>query len=244
MKEEMTWETIVDILIDEFEEQKYKKDEKMPSENKMAVRFGVARAEIRRAYERLKAMGYIYSLQGYGSFFSGKKEKIHLIMNDSESFTDKMKAFGARYETRNIGIERVSDNPLVAQMLRLPEKKEEEIYCLSRLRLIDGEPVAIHTSFLPLKAFPHLPEEGREITSLYDYMKHCGYQNFKNENCQLVVTTLDKKERNLLNIKGYASSLVVTCRCVEQQTGEVLEVARTVYRSDKFVFDIQTEFCI
>ena len=89
MKKKWTWESIVDVLIREFQECKYKKGEKMPSENKMAVRFGVTRSEIRKAYERLKELGYVYSMQGYGSFFSGKREKIRLSMTD-QSFSKKM----------------------------------------------------------------------------------------------------------------------------------------------------------
>ena len=41
MKKNWTWESIVDVLIQEFQENMYKKGDKMPSENKMAVRFGV-----------------------------------------------------------------------------------------------------------------------------------------------------------------------------------------------------------
>lgn len=63
MADKLTWENIVDILIQEFTENEYRNDEKMPSENKLAVRFGVTRVEIRKAYERLKEMGYIYSMQ-------------------------------------------------------------------------------------------------------------------------------------------------------------------------------------
>lgn len=69
MKKNWTWESIVDVLIQEFQENIYKKGDKMPSENKMAVRFGVPRSEIRKAYERLKELGYIYAMQGYGVFF-------------------------------------------------------------------------------------------------------------------------------------------------------------------------------
>ena len=58
----------------------------------MAARFDTTRAEVRRAYLHLKEQGYIYSQQGYGSFFSGKKEKIRLILNDSQNFTEKMDA--------------------------------------------------------------------------------------------------------------------------------------------------------
>ena len=59
MSKDWTWETIADTLIKEFKQNVYKKDEKMPSENKMSVRFGVTRAEIRKAYDRLKEEGYI-----------------------------------------------------------------------------------------------------------------------------------------------------------------------------------------
>lgn len=38
MKKNWTWESIVDVLIQEFQENIYKKGDKMPSENKMAVR--------------------------------------------------------------------------------------------------------------------------------------------------------------------------------------------------------------
>ena len=48
--ETWTWETIADTLIKEIQKGIYKKDEKMPSENKMAVRFQVPRSEIRKAY--------------------------------------------------------------------------------------------------------------------------------------------------------------------------------------------------
>ena len=84
-KKTVSWEQIADILIEDFTKKDYKKDEKMMSENEMAIRFGVPRAEIRRAYERLKELGYIYSIQGCGSFFSGKKEKIKRKLQECQS---------------------------------------------------------------------------------------------------------------------------------------------------------------
>ena len=140
MKDLMTWEKITDILIKEFENQNYEKDEKMPSENNMAIRFCVARTEIRRAYEQLKDMGYIYSIQGCGSFFSGKKEKIKLIISDNQSFTEKMKALGVSYETKNMGCEEMKDHSALGEMGRAVRdfSKQEKVYKLSRLRMIDG----------------------------------------------------------------------------------------------------------
>lgn len=236
MKKEITWEQMADILIRDFQKGTYKDGEKMPSEQKMAERFLVTRTEVRKAYERLKEMGYIYSMQGYGSFFSGKKEKIRLFMNDSSSFTEKMNAIGVRYETRLISFQKVKEPAIIRTMMNLNEWAD--IFKLTRLRLIDEQPAAIHTSYLSSAHFPEIEKEAPGINSLYDFIKSKDYQNLTSENVQLTVSTPTKKERTLLDIKGYASSLVLSCKSVDNSTGITLEVGRTVYRSDKFVFQL------
>ena len=238
MKDLMTWEKITDILIKEFENQNYKKDEKMPSENNMAIRFCVARTEIRRAYEQLKDMGYIYSIQGCGSFFSGKKEKIKLIISDNQSFTEKMKALGVSYETKNMGCEEVKDHAALGEMGRAVRdfSKQEKVYKLSRLRMIDGEPAAIHISYLSGRVFPNLSKDGRKITSLFSYMKEWGYDDFQNKDYQLSVIAPDQKERKMLQMKGYNSCLVLNAKCIENESGRILEISRTIYRGDRFIF--------
>lgn len=235
MNKKCTWKTIADTLIKEFKQDVYRKGEKMPSENKMAVRFGVTRIEIRKAYEKLKELGYVYSMQGYGSFFSGKREKIKLFMND-QSFSQKMASLNLPLETRNIGCQKVQEDSLIHNMLKVPSI--ENIYKITRLRLMYGEPIAIHISYLPEGLFPSLSEDASNLTSVYDYMHNCGYTDLFCDNTQLTVSSLSKKERNLLDIQGYASSLVLTCRCISKSTDTVVEIARTIYRSDKFIFEL------
>lgn len=235
MTKKWTWETIADTLIKEFQKDMYTKGEKMPSENKMAGRFHVSRSEIRKAYERLKELGYVYSMQGYGSFFSGKREKIRLSMSD-ESFTRKMEALGLNFETRNVGCRKISGDSLIHSMLDVDF--EEPVYKITRLRLLDGEPAAIHISYMTEDLFPRIAQDGGSITSVYDYIHSCGYCHLKSENAQLTVSSLSKKERTLLNVKGYAPCLVLTSRCVTLPGGTVVEIARTIYRSDKFIFEL------
>lgn len=240
MKTTTTWETIVDTLIQELEHDGYKKGEKMPSESKMAVRFDTTRTEVRKAYLHLEEKGYIHSLQGYGSFFSGKKEKIRLLLNDSQSFLEKMDSIGIHYRTENVGFELIKDNLIVSEMFQLSEKEMDfhDIYKLTLLRFVDDEPVSIRVSYLPDYAFPDLAQRGLSITSLRDYMHECGYNDFTDENYEFSVSALDKKERALFDIKGFASCLVMSSKCVDQSTGRILEIARTIYRSDKFVFTL------
>ena len=65
MTKKWTWEMIADTLIKEFQNDKYTKGEKMPSENKMAVRFQVPRiAEDGRTltsvYDYIHSCGYTH----------------------------------------------------------------------------------------------------------------------------------------------------------------------------------------
>ncbi|MFQ7540014.1 MAG: GntR family transcriptional regulator, partial [Clostridium sp.] len=56
-----SWEPVVDYLLENMQKQTYKKDERLPSEHELAQRFALTRIEIRKAYDRLKEMGYVYS---------------------------------------------------------------------------------------------------------------------------------------------------------------------------------------
>ena len=56
--------------------------------------------------------------------------------------------------------------------------------------------------------------------------------------CSESRTAPGKKERQLLGLQGYASCLVLTCRCLDKTRGHIVEVARTVYRSDLFIFEL------
>lgn len=235
MPKHWTWETIADTLIKEFKQDVYKKGDKMPSENKMAVRFGVTRAEIRKAYECLKEQGYIYSMQGYGSFFSGKREKIHLDMNN-ESFSQKMASLNLPLETRNIGCQSIRKDSLIHSMMNV--NTSINVYKIIRLRILDNEPIAIHISYLAEDLFPCISQEGAFITSVFDYIHKCGYTHLVSDNTQITVSTLTKKERTLLDIKGYAPGLVLTSRCISKPSERIVEIARTIYRCDKFIFEL------
>ena len=56
---QMTWEEIAEQLIRDLQKGKYTSGEKLPSENKLAGELQVSRAEVRKAYSRLKELGYV-----------------------------------------------------------------------------------------------------------------------------------------------------------------------------------------
>lgn len=230
------WEQITDFLIDEFSHDVYEKGEKLPSENALSIRFAVPRTEIRRAYNRLKELGYIYSIHGRGSFFSGHKEKLQLSITDSSSFSEKMKTLGVNYRSENLGIEKITGNSPLYSTFKC--SASDAIYKLTRLRYIDNNPIAIHISYISGKDFPDIEIDGSTISSFFHYLRHCGYNNFYNTNSDIVVSTLTPAERELLNVQGYAPCLILNSQCVNRENGHILEIARTIYKSDAFIFKL------
>lgn len=235
MKKKWTWNTIADDLKQSFEQDHYKNGDRMPGETKLADHYHVAPTEIRKAYEYLRSQGYLYTMLGYGSYFFGKREKVRLCMNN-ESFTRQMAALHLPVETRNISCQKLREDSLIHAMLEVDTS--EPVYKITRLHLLDETPVAVQISYLAEDLFPCIAEDGSSITSVFEYIRSCGYLHLTSVTPQLSISSLTKKERSLLNIKGYAPSLVLTSRRCSQPSGIIVEVSRTIYRSDQFLFEL------
>lgn len=229
-----TWELILDIFIRDIEKQKYGKDQKIPTENETAVKYGVNRSEIRMVYKKLKEMGYIYSIRGCGSFCYGKRIKIPLAMVGGASFSSKMKELGLNYHTENIDPKIIRYQPDIYQMLQADP--EDTIWKISLLRVVNGEPVALHIRYLNQKQFSNLPTDAKTIRSSREYLAQNGYANLKGRDIQLASTTISKKKRALLNMKYKQEALVLTGCTTSLDDGSVIEAFTTVYRSDCFLF--------
>ena len=231
---QMTWEEIAEQLIRDLQKGKYTSGEKLPSENKLAGELQVSRAEVRKAYSRLKELGYVYSLQGYGSFFAGKKEKIPLAMVGSTSFTQKMEELGIPHESRNIQAKRISYRQPIYESLGLP--KDEPVWKVALLRIVDGAPAAVYTRYLPEKYFPRLSREAGGILSFHQHLLQNGCTQFHGENSQMTVGLLTRLEQEVLELPAASTGLVFSSKTVRDPDGAVLEVYRTVYRADRFIF--------
>jgi DNA-binding GntR family transcriptional regulator len=227
------WEMVADLLIRDIRGGRYKKDEKLPSENEMAARFSLPRADIRRVYGRLKELGCVYAMQGCGSFFAGVRDLIPLKMSGG-SFSKKMREMGLICESKNVEARPIRYNPLIYEPLGLGA--EERVWKVVRLRVLGREPAAVHISFLPEKEFPSLPWDAREITSMADYFEKAGREECEIRDTQMRVSLLSPGERKMLGVQGPAQGLTLTARQFAPDGETVLELQRTVYRSDRFIF--------
>ena len=231
---EIIWETIVEKVLHDLETNTYAPGEKLPSENKLAYRFGASRAEVRKAYRELKRRGYIFSVQGRGSFFVGKREKLPFSMMRGRSFSETAKLLNCTYQTETVSSKIIGFNPEIYHSLEAEE--DDVIWKVVQRRILDEEPAVLHIHYLPEKRFPDLAKTGARMTSFYGYLRDHGYRQIQVTSPQLTVGFLTKKEEELLAMPQYATGMIYSAKTLHYPDSAILELGRTIYRSDRFTF--------
>nr|WP_028611518.1 GntR family transcriptional regulator [Paenibacillus harenae] len=227
---------IVDKFIFDIRSGVYEPDDKLPSENEMADLFKVPRMTARKAYTTLQELGYIYSRQGKGSYVKNRRQQIPLVLSGTISFSKKMNELGYSYQSRNIFCEQIPYNKQIYQALEIGE--QTRVYRIGRLRLVDQRPIAFHISYVAESLFGDIAEEGRRITSMFDYYKSKGFTELESKKTVLSVAFPSKDERELLECSSLIPLLMLESGCMDRKTGNVLELTKTLYRSDYFTYVI------
>jgi GntR family transcriptional regulator len=227
---------LVDTLISEIREGKYKPNDKLPSENELADLYKVPRMVIRKVYERLQELGYIFSKQGKGSYVQNQKLQIPLILTGDVSFSEKMKELKYESKTINLSCEKIPYDSSIYHTLQV--NREDAVFKISRLRIVEDCPIAVHTSYLSQALFETIEKDGKEIHSIFHYYRQQGYTYFQSTRSQLSVVFPSKVERDLLKCPSLVPLLLLESGCLDQKTGTVLEYSKIMYRSDCFTYVI------
>ncbi len=125
---------------------------KVPGENELIARFGVAQATARRALDELKNEGLIVAKRGAGTFVREFKPIRRVSPDRLQSWGSGLSIWkadvGTRQRTENITVDIETPPALVAETLKLDEGAR--VVVRRRRFVVDGKPVQLATSFYPL----------------------------------------------------------------------------------------------
>jgi GntR family transcriptional regulator len=231
-------EKIVELVLNDIQEKRLNPDEKLKSENEMAAIHKVPRLTIRKAYNKLAEMGYIYKKPGIGSFVSRKRIKIELSLSGKVSFSEKMKSLGYNYMSKNTGIEKIQGDTEINTHLNIDTS--ENVYKISRVRYINEIPIAVHTSYVSEKLFPDIKRDGKKIESLFSYYKQKGYSSFESSSSNLSIVYPTIQEQELIKCPNLVPLLKLETCCISAECKTVLDYSVNKYRSDCFTYIIKT----
>ena len=203
----------------------------LDSERTLVERFGVSRVTVRRALGQLDAEGLIVRVHGSGTYVSdaqliGKTLRL-------TSFTDDMRERGLDAAAVVLASEVVRAGPGVATQLRIDPGAD--VLRLRRLRLASKTPMALEEAFVPLGLFPGI-EERDLTTSLYTSFGDYGFRVDRARQ-QITAVALTEEEATLLDSEPGMPALRVE-RVSMDRLGQPLEQVASIYRSDRYHFDI------
>lgn len=200
----------------------------LPPERTMAETLRISRVTVSKAMKLLEEKALISRQQGIGT-----RVAMHIgySLNKDHGFTAQVLRNGGSVSNQWLLRIRVIASADIAKVLEV--EKGSEVVKLRRLRLMDGNPVSLETTYIPL-AF--LPDPEQLEHSLYALWQSRGIVP-EGRNFLLKAIESDDENASLLNIKSGTPLLriVQTSRSIQ---GEVLEFSETLCRSDVYEFEV------
>lgn len=205
------------------------------SERELAEKLHISKLPVKRAYEKLRAEGLLVTSRGKRPVIGAGSDPWDV--QDLWSFTEEARRRGLVSTTRLLGIKVLHPDSELAGMLQV--HPADQVYCVKRLRMIQGEPVALDTTHLPVKVFPHLEIHDLEQRSLWSIMESAYGRRLDRGEERIGAVAAEHDEKQLLGVTaGYP--LVTAQRVIYDADGTPLECGLSLFRADRFVARIIT----
>ena len=210
-KKHKYWE-IKEKIKKDILEQKYKKGESIPSERELASIYDVTRVTVQKAMANLVQEGYIERIHGKGMFvLKNTANNIYVLNNEkSDSILGFSREFQGRVKvtSRLLTFTTVKADAVLAQHLEI--EPEEEVWFILRVRLLDGKPVLIEDSNIPLKVIATIPQSILEEGSLYGYIEEFTGNKISDADSLIEADLFDDELAGLLDIAPGLPMLKIT----------------------------------
>ena len=122
--------------------------DQIPTEEELCREYGVSKITVRQAIKNLAGDGYLLKIQGKGTFVTSSDQSSGFAMKTR--FTEDM--FGKEVQVkREVVIRGVQSAESTAREYL---KTEEDIYCIVSQRVVEGEPISMDESYIPVSMLP------------------------------------------------------------------------------------------
>jgi GntR family transcriptional regulator len=203
----------------------------VPSERELCEHYQISRITVRQALSALVMEGHLVRTQGRGTFVASPR--IEQQLTQLTGFTQDMQARGKRPSAQILEAGNISALPNVARALKI--KVGENVIMLKRLRLADGEPVAIEIAYLLDSRCHGILKEKLATRSLYDILTK--KYNLKPVRAmqQMEAIACPASEAKLLGTRRGAPVLHIH-RTTYDRNGQAFELVESFYRGDRYTF--------
>ena len=202
-------------------------EDRFPGELELSAEYGVSRQTVRDALRRLRAEGVLGSGRGRGTWI--RKPRIEQPLGALYSLFSSVEAMGLEQRSVVRTLDVRTDEHVAA---RLERAADTELVYLERLRLADGEPLALDRAWLPRSIAGPLLEADFSHSGLYDELASLTGTRPTGGSEIISAVVPSAAVRRLLDIpSGTAVMEVLRLGCLRAQP---MEWRETLIRGDRF----------
>jgi GntR family transcriptional regulator len=202
----------------------------IPTERSLAADFDVSRTTVRQALAELTVEGRLVRVQGKGTFAAKPKVAQRLQLS---SYTEDMRAQGRQPTSRLLEVVEEPAEQELATLLAI--RASATVLRLRRLRLADGEPMAIETTHLPLSRFLGLTDWLESGASLYQVLREQFGIELGHAEETIETALASPEEAEVLGSEVGLPMLLLSRHSFDAE-GRPVEWVRSIYRGDRYKF--------
>jgi DNA-binding GntR family transcriptional regulator len=220
---------IAENLKQAIEDGTLKPGDRLDNELDLTERLGVSRPTVRQAVQRLVEQGLVVRRRGLGTVVVAPRILRSVALT---SLYDDLSANHRHPATTVLATSEIEANDELASILSLPSGAA--VLSVERLRLADGNPLAIMHNFLPAGLLEGRPEEALEKTGLYELLRSQGVRLQAGEQV-IGARRATAREAKLLQAPRNATVLTMT-RTTFDLAGRPVEHGSHAYLADRYSF--------
>ena len=202
--------------------------ESIPSERQLGVDLGVSRLTVRAALDELVREGYLVRRRGSGTFVAEPKVPKGMTIS---SFSDDMRERGFTPGSRTLEFNVVPAGARLGRILHV--SPSEPVIVVKRLRLADGEPMAVELLHVRAALFPGLTPRDLEQGSFYDLLEGRYRLTIVGGSQTVEPTVTNEDESAMLHVPLHSPALLFE-RVTRSQVGDIVEFTSSIYRGDRY----------
>ncbi len=201
----------------------------LPPERVLCEQFGISRMTLRQATSLLDREGLINSRRGVGTVVT--HSRLRKQQQEVRSFSEEIRARGGRPESRLISLDLAVPAAPVRDFFELHD--QQKVYEIQRVRLKDGEPLALELARIPERLCPGLERFDLARSSLYEVLERS--YGLRPEACneEISAEIPTSQQRKLLGLPARTAVLVIN-RKTYMENERPLELTRSVFRGDRY----------
>src|SRR5262249_35076580 len=220
-----------EILRERVRTGEWKPGDLIPSERELGETYGISRMTARQAITELVNEGVFYREQGKGTFVT--RNKITQQLMTLTGFTEDISARGRHPSTKVLAARMDVADAETAERLRI--QPGTPVFSVQRLRLADGDPLAIEYARLCFRGCERLLEEELERNSLYGILETKFGLPLMEAEQELEAGLAGGEDAELLRLAP-GSPVLYTRRTTFTDRNQAIEYAKSVYCGNQYTF--------